>query len=64
MTRIMPNIGEWKLLPEAEPERLFISTAVCEAWTGGLGLADATAIVTPVDLWLVKAKHILFVGLR
>lgn len=51
-------------LPKTEPERLFIATAVREAWTGGLGLADATAVVTPVDLWLVKAKHGHFLGLR
>lgn len=53
-----------RLLPKTQSERLFISTAVCEAWTGGLGLADATAVVTPVDLWLVKAKHSLSVGQR
>lgn len=51
-------------LPKAEPERLFIATAVRKAWTGGLGLADATAVVTPIDLWLVKAKHGHFLGLR
>lgn len=46
-------------LPEAEPEGFFISAAVCEAGAGGLGLADATAVVTPVDFRLVKAKHSL-----
>ena len=49
-------------LPEAEHERLLISAAVCEAGAGGLGLADAAAVVTPVDLWLVEAEHRLFVG--
>lgn len=58
----MHNMNEWELLPKTESERLLISAAVCEAWTGGLGLADATAVVTPVDLWLVKAKHSLVVG--
>jgi len=51
-----------ELLPKTQPERLLISTAVCEAWTGGLGFADTTAVVTPVDLWLVKAKHTLSLG--
>lgn len=55
-------MNEWERLPKTEPERLLISTAVCEAWAGGLGLADATAVVTPVDLWLVEAKHSLLVG--
>ena len=50
------------VLPKTESKCLFISAAVCEPWTGGLGFADATAVVTPVDLWLVKAKHSLFVG--
>lgn len=44
-------------LPETHPEGLLIATAVCEARAGGLGLADATAVVTPVDLRFVKAKH-------
>lgn len=44
-------------LPETHPEGLLIAAAVCEAGAGGLGLADATAVVTPVDLRFVKAKH-------
>lgn len=44
-------------LPKTEPEGFLIPTAVCETRTGGLGLTDATAVVTPVYLWLVEAKH-------
>ena len=55
-------MNEWDFLPKTQSECLLISAAVCEAGAGGLGLADATAVVTPVDLWLVKAKHSLFVG--
>lgn len=54
--------ARFKRLPEAEPEGLLISAAVCEAWAGRLGLADAAAVVTPVNLWLVKAKHRPSVG--
>lgn len=43
-------MNEWEVLPKTEPEGLLISTAVCEPGAGRLGLADATAIVTPVDL--------------
>lgn len=46
-----------EFLPKTEPERLLIPTAVREARAGGLCLADATAVVTPVNLRLVEAKH-------
>lgn len=49
-------------LPKTEPERLLVATAVRKAWTGRLGLTDATSFVTPVNLWLVKAEH-RFLGL-
>lgn len=51
-------------IPKAELERLLVTTAVREAWTGGLGLADATTVVAPVDLGLVEAKHGRFLALR
>lgn len=43
-------MNKCELLPKTQPECLLISTAVCESRTGGLGLADATAFVTPIDL--------------
>lgn len=41
-------MGEF--IPKTEPECLLISAAVREPGAGGLGLADAAAVVTPVDL--------------